>query len=71
MSCSTLNSFQSWRFKLLLRLTKAKQVPRNVPIHLNFGLSPEIHGLEELGGPERLSRRPSHFSDRNTDAQGG
>ena len=59
------------RSKLLLRLTKAKQVLRNVPIHLNFSLSPEIHGLAGLGGPERRSRRHSHFSDGNIDAPGG
>lgn len=48
-------------FKLLFRLTKAKQVLHNVPIHLNFSLSPKIHVFAELGGPERLSRTALSF----------
>lgn len=48
-------------FKLLFRLTKAKEVPQNVPIHLNFSLSPKIHVPAELEGPRRLSRTDLSF----------
>ena len=60
-SRSTLTSFQSCNFNYYSGQQRPNRYGKMLPIHLNFSLSPKIHELAELKGPQRLSRTALSF----------